>query len=79
MKTIDELIWLEQRTDPNSVVTLAHMCSELDAELVASFSARKVIYHDGYLVFVNVYVDSSLPEALSTTKSYLDALTINSI
>lgn len=79
MKTTEELIWFEQQADPNSVIVLAHLRSELDGKLETVFSARKLLYHNGYLLFANVVVDSSRPNALKTIKEYLAALSIKSV
>jgi hypothetical protein len=78
-KTTDELIWFEDQTDPNELVALAHMRSEIEGVPETIFSARKFLYHNGYLVVANVYVDSSSPDALRTIRTYLDALNIVSI
>lgn len=79
LKTKEELIWFEDQTDPNSIVVLAHFRVEFDGKLEAVFSARKFLYKGGYLLFVNVVVDSSNPEALKTIKEYLSALSIKNI
>lgn len=78
-RTSDELLWLEDQRDPNSVIMLAQMRSLIGDERDDVFSARKLIFYRGYLLFVNVVVDSSKPDALRTVQSYLSAIAIESI
>ena len=78
-ETTEELVWLEEQTDPDSAVVLAHLRSQVDGTLEATFSARKIMFHSGYVLFVNIHLDSSSPGALSTIRSFLDALKIVSI
>lgn len=79
MKITEELVWLEQQQDPQSAVIMAHFRQEIDGELETVFSARKLIFHKGYLISVNVVVDSSKPEALKNLKDHLKAIRVVSI
>ncbi|MDP3070636.1 MAG: hypothetical protein Q8N18_10120 [Opitutaceae bacterium] len=78
-RTHQELIWLEDQKEMNSVIVMAQMRSQLGDDRDDVFSARKIIYHKGYLVFANVVVDSSKPDALSEIRSYLSAIKVESI
>lgn len=74
-----ELIWFEQQEDPNAVVLLAHLRGESVGEKSTEFSARKLIFHEGYVLFANVFVDASQPNALAIIKSFVEAISIKSI
>lgn len=79
INTADKRFLMEERTDPNSVYILAHVRQEIEGNLESVFSARKSIYHNGYLIFINVVVDATRPRALAILNDYLVALTIESI
>lgn len=78
-KTTEELLWFEQQRDTFSAALLAHLRQEFDGKLETVLSARKFLYHDGYVVFVNIAVDASNPDALKTLKQYVDSIRIISI
>lgn len=78
-KVSEELLWLDDQRDQNSVVILAQMRSQIGGEKDDVFSARKLIFHQGYLLFVNIVVDSSKPAALREIRSWLPAISIESI
>jgi len=78
-RTHDELIWLEDQKDQNSVVILAQMRSQVGDALDDVFSARKLIFYRGYLLFANIVVDASKPDALAEVRSYLAAVAIEAI
>lgn len=79
IKTTEELIWFEEQADPNSIVVLAHLRLEVDGKRETVFSARKILYRNGYLVFANVVLDASHPNALRTLKQYLAVLSIKDL
>lgn len=79
VKTIDELFWIDKQSDPSSVILLLHNRSKVDGVIETVFSARKLLYFNGFLIFVNVIVDSSKPDALKVIKEYLDQIYITSI
>lgn len=79
LSTYEELVWLEEQNDPNSITALSHFRTETDGELETTFSARKLMYHDGYMVFANIVVDASKPNALQDIQDYLVGINIESI
>ena len=77
--TTNELLWIEEQEDPNSVTLLAQMQSQLDGKKVDVISARKLLFYKGYLLFANIVVDSSKPDALRDLKTYLAAIAVEDI
>ena len=78
-RTREELVWFENQKDEKSVVILTQMRTQIGDAKDDVFSARKLIYHKGYLVFANVVVDSSRPDALSEIRAYLTKISIEAI
>lgn len=79
LHTSDELLWLEKQQDPTSVVVLANMTSTIDGRSVKVFSARKIIYHEGYLVTVDVVLDATQADALASLKEYVESIKVSRI
>lgn len=74
--TVDDLVWFEHQRDPLSVVVLARIEVEEEGKRWTEFTARKIMYHRGFIVFANVAVDAAQAGALSTLKQYLVELSI---
>ena len=78
-KTLEELLWFEEQTDLNSVIILGQTRIQLADKKLDLFAARKLIYYNGYLVFSEIAVDSSKPDALKQLRNYLSAIAIEKI
>jgi hypothetical protein len=79
LQTTDSLVWSEIDSDPNTIIIFSHTQAAANGLRVSVFTAQKTILHNGYAVFAQVSIDSSLPNALKTLKTYLDQISIKGI
>ncbi len=74
-----DLVWIEDQNDPNSATTLSYIRVMRDEDNPEQFSARKIMYHNGYMIFANVVVDANQAAALSNIRKYLNDLKLVSV
>ncbi len=65
--------------DPNSVVILSRNQLEVAGTVYDDLSARKIIYHNGFLVTVGVVIAADSPDALSELQRLVDAIHVRDI
>jgi hypothetical protein len=65
--------------DPNAVVLLSRNQLQAAGNIYDGLSARKIIYHSGYLVTVDVVVSDDGPDALNELQKLVDAVRIREI
>lgn len=74
-----ELLWFEESSAPDSAVILSHISAKREHEQPEQFSARKVMYHKGYIVFANLAVDANQPDALREIRKKLEEIRLESV
>lgn len=79
LQITEGLVWSEIDSDPNTIMVFSHSQVVANGVRVSVFTGQKMILHNGYAVFAQVSVDSSLPNALKKLKTYLDQIGIKSI
>jgi hypothetical protein len=78
-KIHNELLWLEKQDDPSSATVLSLLSTNREGKILDRFSARKVMYHNGFMLFANVVVDANKPDALNEIRNYLNYLRVLSV
>ena len=76
VKFTNQLSWFDADNSENSVSILSHLRGERDGILLSEFILRKLMFFDGYLVFVDIHVNSSLPNTLQDIKQWASAIEI---
>jgi hypothetical protein len=79
LQITDSLVWSEIDSDPSTIIVFSHTQAVTNGLRVSVFTGQKTILYNGYAVFAQVSVDSSLPNALKNLKTYLDQISIKSI
>lgn len=79
LQITDGLVWSEIDSNPHIIIVFSHTQSVKNGLIVSVFTGQKTILYNGYAVFAQVSVDSSLPNALKNLKTYLDQISIKSI
>ena len=78
-KIHNELFWFEKQDDPYSATVLSLISTNREGKILDHFSARKVMFHNGYMLFANVVVDANKPDALNEIRDYLSSLRVLSV
>lgn len=68
-----------QSADPNAVILLSRNQLQADGLSFDDLTARKIIYHNGYLVTVDVVVAADRPDALNELQRFIEAVRIQEI
>lgn len=68
-----------ESSDPNAVVVLSRNQLQADGVSHDDFSARKIIYHNGYIVMVDIIVAADQPGALSQLREFVEDVRIRRI
>lgn len=74
-----ELIWVENQRDPSSVVVLAYIDEKVEGKDSRVYSARKLIYFNGYVLVVNVVVSAVEFDALNVLQRYLSDVSVEGL
>jgi hypothetical protein len=75
----NDLVWIEKQDDPSTATILCHINANREGQIIEHLSARKVMYHNGFMMFANVVVEANKPDALNEIRNYLNSLHLLSV